>query len=312
MKKIAIVCSGQGSQYVGQTEQLKKLDFYNQANEVLSFDLLQICKEGSSDKINQTAITQPALLTHSWSQYKEVIEPLKDKVQIEIVLGHSVGEYAALVIAGSLSFEHALKAVHLRGQSMQEATPLGVGSMFAILKLDSAPIQKACEQASDDQFKVSIANHNSPGQIVISGHKEACAKAIEILKEDQGSIRAIELKVSAPFHSSLMKPAQEKMREFFSITPIQSNSIAYTPNISAETLSKGSSPEVIKENLLEQIPGQVRWTQSIQNLPESIDAIVELGPGKTLKGLIKRINPQIQTYSMDLSTDREAFYEYLS
>ena len=310
-KKIAVICSGQGSQYVGQTKTLESLSYYEKANEVLGVDLLKISDQGPVEELNMTENTQPSLLIHSLSLHEQYLKPLNQNFQVEYILGHSVGEYAALVLAESLDFETALKAVKLRGQSMQKAIPLGIGSMFAVLKLSSAEVAQACEQASDEKFQVSVANDNSPGQLVISGHKEACSKAIEILNQAHGKVRAIELKVSAPFHSQLMMPAEEKMKDFFKDAQVKENTIAYIPNISAKVAQTGTSAETIKKNLVDQICGQVQWTKSIEEITEHVDAFVELGPGKTLKGLIKRISPEKPSFSMDLESDRSLFSQWL-
>lgn len=302
---LALVFSGQGSQYSGQTQSLEDLEYYKKADEVLGFSLSSICTQGTQEELNQTQITQPAILTHSWSLFQKWVSPFKEKFNISAVLGHSVGEYAALCAAEVFSFEKALLAVHERGIAMQQASPAGEGTMIALLKLDNPIIEKGCLEVSTKESIVSIANYNSPGQTVVSGHQLACTKLVEWLKENSSlSFRSIPLKVSAPFHCPLMQKAQEHMSTYFSKISFQPNRLPYIANIDAHFYPENTSPEKIQENLIQQITGSVQWTQSIQSLPE-LDLILELGPGKTLKGLNQRIRPEQKFLSLDHCADLE-------
>jgi [acyl-carrier-protein] S-malonyltransferase len=224
------------------------------------------------------------------------------KIEVQRVLGHSVGEYAALAAAGVLTFEEAVRAVHYRGKFMQESVPAGKGTMYAILKQEEATIIEACAAASTEDEKVQPANFNEPTQIVISGDKFACERAIRLMEEKTGArVKAIELQVSAPFHCSLMKPAELKLKPILDEVKFQSPKFNYIANIDAKEYPTDTNPEVIKENLLKQVCGSVLWTQSIQKLSDET-VIIECGPGKVLAGLIKKINPNLKVISLDTET----------
>lgn len=302
-KKITLVFPGQGSQYVGMGNNLKDspaYEYFNRADKVLNFSLSELCNAGPAEELKLTKFTQPAIVTHSIALFSNLKKILAEKeITIERVLGHSVGEYSALVAAGSLSFEDAVKAVHLRGQYMQKAVPAGKGSMYAILKCPQEKILEACEQASTEDEKVQPANFNEPNQIVISGHKEACERAVTWLGENiTGRLRALELPVSAPFHSTLMLPAEEKMAETLNSLEFKPNGVEYIANIDAQTYAEGTEAQIIKDNLIKQICGSVLWTQSMQSIPEG-SIIIEVGPGKVLSGLAKKINRDFKILSLD-------------
>jgi len=303
MKKVTLVFPGQGSQYVGMGkngEGDESFQLYEKANEVLGYSLSKLCFEGPEDDLKLTQNAQPAIVTHSTALFRKVKKLLDEKgVEVSGVLGHSVGEYSALVAAGVLSFEDAVKAVHLRGKYMQEAVPVGKGKMVAIMKLPEELVRRACEAASEGESRVMPANFNDPNQIVISGDAVACDRAVEWLKENtETRYRAIPLKVSAPFHSSLMEPAADKLKEAFGQFEWSALQTPYIANIDAKEYATSTPVDVIKENLVKQVAGSVLWTQSIANLPDDT-VCLEVGPGKVLAGLIKKINPNIKTISLD-------------
>ncbi|MEE3079561.1 MAG: ACP S-malonyltransferase [Bdellovibrionota bacterium] len=302
-KEVVLIFPGQGSQYVGMGKALEghsSFETFNEANAALGYDLSKLMLEGPEEELTLTANTQPAILSHSIALYKKVKEILDDQgVKIKAVMGHSVGEYAALVAAGALSFEDAVKAVHHRGSSMQEAVPSGKGKMFACLKVPEEIIKEACEKSSDDNFQVMAANFNEPGQIVISGHSEACDKAVSWIEENHKEPhRLVELNVSAPFHSTLMKPARDKMETFFESVTFNDLKVPYIANIDAKKYDAGTSGEIVKKNLIEQIDGAVLWTQSFSSLDEDT-LCLEVGPGRVLMGLARKINRKIKVISLD-------------
>lgn len=301
--KVTVVFPGQGTQYVGMGKVFSDYAFFDKANEAAGFDLKTIMLEGPVENLKLTENTQPAIVAHSLMMFHKLEDLLKQKnIQIERVLGHSVGEYAALAAAGAMEFEDAVKAVHFRGKYMQEATPAGKGTMYAILKQEEAIIREACEAASTEDEKVSPANFNEPNQIVISGDKYACENAIRLMEQrSQGRVKAIELQVSAPFHCSLMKPAELKLKPVLDNINFKPLKVPYMANIDAHEYGIDTSPEIIKENLLKQVCGSVLWTHSIQKLSDET-VIIECGPGKVLAGLIKKINPNLKVISLDTET----------
>jgi [acyl-carrier-protein] S-malonyltransferase len=302
-KSVTLLFPGQGSQYIGMGQLLEghqSFELLQKANQILDFDLSKIMLEGPIEKLTLTENTQPAILTYSVGLFNKLQEILKQKdIKIDRVLGHSVGEYAALVAAGVLSFEDGVKAVNLRGKFMQEAVPAGVGSMHAIMKVDGEFITKACKEVSTEDSKVMPANFNEPNQIVISGEKSACDRAIKYIEENfEGKFRSVELNVSAPFHSSLMKPAADKLLSEFNSFTFNENKIPYIANIDAKEYGVSTKTEIIKDNLYKQVDGSVLWTQSIESLPTETICI-EVGPGKILKGLLRKINRDIKVVSLD-------------
>lgn len=298
-KSVTLLFPGQGSQYVGMGKNLDH-SLFDKGNEILGYDLKKLMHEGPEDELKLTHNTQPAILKHSVTLYNRLMEFLNQhNVKIDRVLGHSVGEYAALVAAGVLSPYDAIHAVHLRGKYMQEAVPVGMGKMFAILKVPAEIVTEACKAASKPGSEVMPANFNDPSQIVISGESEACARAVAWLSENfKEAHRAMELNVSAPFHSSLMKPAADKLKEAFSHFKWHENKVPYIANINATEYPVGTNPELIMENLYHQAYGPVLWTQSIEKLP-SDTICVEVGPGKVLMGLVRKINKDIKVISLD-------------
>jgi len=300
---LIIVFPGQGTQYVGMANTLKDLPLYGQIDASVGYALTNLMQNGPAEELKLTENTQPAIVAHSLLLAEKLNRILAAKnLKPKAVLGHSVGEYSALAFAGAISFADALRAVHYRGKFMQEASPQGKGTMYAILKQEASLIVESCQLASTTTEMVSAANFNEPSQIVISGDKPACERAIKIMEEKTGArVKAIELQVSAPFHSALMKPAEGKMSELFQTLSFKSNTIPYLANVDAQLYAADTEPTIIKKNLLEQICGSVLWTQSIQTLA-SDSIIIECGPGKVLAGLIKKINPELKVISLDTET----------
>lgn len=298
--KVTIVFPGQGTQYVGMGKVFSGHAYFDRVNSATGYDLKKMMLEGPAEELKLTQNTQPAIVAHSLMLFDQLQALLNEKsIEIERVLGHSVGEYSALAAAGVLEFEDAVKAVHFRGKFMQEAVPAGKGTMYAILKQDEAIIREACEAASNEDEKVSPANFNDPTQVVISGDKLACENAIRLMEQrSQGRVKAIELQVSAPFHCPLMRPAEVKLKPVLDKINFKAPKFAYIANVDAREYAPGTDPSIIKNNLLQQVCGSVLWTQSIQTLPDNT-IIIECGPGKVLAGLIKKINPNIKVISLD-------------
>ncbi len=304
--KVTLVFPGQGSQYVGMGKNFLGTNqevVFETANTSLGYSIKNMMLEGPESDLKLTENTQPAIVTHS-ILLLEKLKPIliQKNIHIERVLGHSVGEYAALVAAGAIDFKDAVKAVHYRGKYMQEATPVGKGTMWAILKQSEEIIREACKLASTETEKVSPANFNEPNQTVISGDKPACDRAIKIMEEKTGGrVKAIELQVSAPFHCPLMKPAEIKLKNILENIKFQALSIPYVANVDAFEYASGTNEDKIRSNLLEQVCGSVLWSQSIAKLAKET-VIIEVGPGKVLAGLIKKINPEIKVISLDSET----------
>lgn len=303
-KSVTLLFPGQGSQYVGMGKNLESeatsFAYFSKADNALGKSISTLCFEGPEDELKLTENTQPAILTHSLALFHKLKNILDSKnVHIDRVLGHSLGEYSALTAAGALSFEDAVKIVRLRGQFMQQAVPAGQGKMFAILKLSEEDVIEACEQSSTEDSLVMPANFNDPSQIVISGHAQACLKAVEFLKNKHGSaFRAVELPVSAPFHSKLMKKAADDLAVELKKLSFKNLQCPYIANIDAKEYAVTASAEVIQNNLIAQVCGSVLWTQSIKQLPSNT-LCLEVGPGKVLAGLVKKINPEIKVISLD-------------
>ncbi|MFT7243078.1 MAG: [acyl-carrier-protein] S-malonyltransferase [Candidatus Azotimanducaceae bacterium] len=293
MGKLAYVFPGQGSQSVGMlldlaTEQVLIKETFAEASEELGYDLWQLVQSGPDDKLNQTEFTQPALLSASVAIWR--VAMALGASRPEMVAGHSLGEYSALVAAESLQFADAVKLVQQRGRFMQTAVPLGQGGMAAVLGLEDDVVRDVCAKCSAGSELVQAANYNAPGQVVIAGSNAALERAIEALKA-AGAKRAMPLAVSAPFHSELMKPAAEKMAEVLAEVTIGSPSIQILQNVDA---AYHSSPDAIRANLVTQMYSAVLWTETTQRLAaDGVTTIVECGPGKVLTGLNKRIDKSI-------------------
>lgn len=286
--KTACVFPGQGSQYVGMGKELfekyraRVEPFYKRTNDVLSFDLQELAFSGPEEKLRLTEFAQPAILLDSAIKF-ELLGQRPD-----YAAGHSLGEYSALVCAGVFSLEDGVRLVHLRGKFMQEAVPVGQGGMVAILKLDYAKIREICEQTGAE-----VANYNSPEQIVISGRREVVLKAKELAEALGG--KGIELAVSAPFHSSLMKPAEERLKPEIERVRF---SVPRFPVISTVSGEPETDPDRIQELLTRQITAQVRWTEYVLKLKSlGVTSLIEVGPGDVLTKLNKRIDRESEALS---------------
>ncbi|MAW07752.1 MAG: [acyl-carrier-protein] S-malonyltransferase [Halobacteriovoraceae bacterium] len=317
MKKIICLFPGQGSQYVGMGKSFLESDItdkiFKEAEESLGFSIKNIMLEGPEEKLKETQYTQPAILTHSWIIYNQLKKMLSDKgLKIDCVLGHSVGEYSALTAAETLSFKDAVKAVNLRGKFMQEATPIGTGAMYAILKVPMETIEKGCTAVSTKNSVVMPANINSSNQVVVSGHKEACENFVSWLKENyQESFKAVPLQVSAPFHSSLMKPAEEKLATFFNEISFDENQYSYVDNLTAKLNDKNTSPDLIREKLIGQVSGTVKWEESLKLFKPEECLFLEVGPGKTLMGIARSIDRKYKVTPLDIENMDEKLGEIL-
>ncbi len=298
--KFACVFPGQGSQSIGMMAELAEIypvvtELFSKASEVLGYDLWKIVQEGPAEELNKTEITQPAMLTAGVA----VFEILKSKISAEpeLFAGHSLGEYTALVCAGAMSFEDAVKLVSTRGQLMQEAVPPGIGAMAAILGLEDSVIKDICKTASDDNFAVQAVNFNSPGQVVIAGNKQAVEIGMALAKE-AGAKRALKLPVSVPSHSSLMEGAAQKLGEFIKAEiKISKPAKPVLQNVAAKAYAR---PSDITKGLVKQLHNPVLWVETVKNLTaEGVEAIVECGPGKVLVGLNKRISKDIAHHTIN-------------
>lgn len=300
-KKVTLLFPGQGSQYVGMGKSSgAHSSRLKQADKELGFKLSNIMLEGPDLELMQTENTQPAIVAHSLDLFDRLKKILDEKnVQIERVLGHSVGEFSALVAASAISFTDAIRLVRLRGKYMQQACPQGVGSMYAILKVAADKVEQACTHASNENEQVMPANFNSPDQIVISGHASACLKAITWLEKNTTTpFRSIELNVSAPFHSSLMKPAADKLMNDLEQTQFSPLSFPYMANVDAKEYDLSTPVNTIRNNLYQQIDSSVLWSQSIQQLADDT-LCIEVGPGRVLMGLCRKINRNLKCISLD-------------
>ena len=296
-KKLAIVFPGQGSQSVGMLADLYQTyplvqDTFNEASAALGYDLWALVANGPEEQLNETQRTQPALLTASVAVWR--VWQQQGGATPAYFAGHSLGEYSALVCAGVLSLADAVKLVEKRGQYMQQAVPAGTGAMAAIIGLDDAAIAKACADAAQGEV-VAPVNYNSPGQVVIAGHKAAVERAGEACKA-AGAKRALPLPVSVPSHCALMRPAAEQLAVDLAALHFNMPVIPVVNNVDVEL---ADSAEAIKEALIRQLYSPVRWTETIEYFAaQGVTEVLELGAGKVLSGLIKRINKELNTSSI--------------
>ncbi|MCO4179735.1 ACP S-malonyltransferase [Proteus terrae] len=298
MTDFAMVFPGQGSQSVGMLAELAEqypivTETFAQASDVLGYSLWDLVQNGPEEELNKTWKTQPALLAASvaiWRVWQE-----KQGKMPQMMAGHSLGEYSALVCAGVIDFAAAIKLVELRGQLMQEAVPAGTGAMYAIIGLDNDAIAKACEEAAQGQV-VSPVNFNSPGQVVIAGNKEAVERAGVLCKE-AGAKRALPLAVSVPSHCALMKPAADKLAVALQEIEFKQPEIQVVNNVDVIAQTDANA---IREALVRQLYNPVRWTETVELIAEKgITQLLEIGPGKVLTGLTKRISKEMNAAAVN-------------
>ena len=296
---IAFVFPGQGSQAIGMGS-----DFYNEfpvarqtfeeASDTLNFDLAKLCFEGELEELSLTANAQPALLTTSIAALR-VLEQETD-LKPKYVAGHSLGEYSAIVCSGAIQFKDAVHTVRKRGEFMQSAVPVGVGSMAAVIGLGKDQIESICNEISSESNVVSPANYNSPQQIVISGHKDAVEKVSALLKE-AGAKRVVPLVVSAPFHCSLMNKAADELKEVVDSLEISEINVPVVTNVEAKA---NSDKNMISDLLYRQVVMPVRWFESVEYMKnQNINTFVEIGPGNVLTGLIRRTVKDVELINLE-------------
>ncbi|HEK0808037.1 TPA: ACP S-malonyltransferase [Proteus mirabilis] len=298
MTDFAMVFPGQGSQAIGMLAELAEhypivTETFAQASDVLGYSLWDLVQNGSEEELNKTWKTQPALLAASvaiWRVWQE-----KQGKMPQMMAGHSLGEYSALVCAGVIDFAAAIKLVELRGQLMQEAVPAGTGAMYAIIGLDNDAIAKACEEAAQGQV-VSPVNFNSPGQVVIAGNKEAVERAGALCKE-AGAKRALPLAVSVPSHCALMKPAADKLAVALQEIEFKQPEIQVVNNVDVKAQTDANA---IRDALVRQLYNPVRWTETVEFIADKgITQLLEIGPGKVLTGLTKRISKEMNAAAVN-------------
>ena len=292
--KLAMVFPGQGSQAVGMLKDyagLPDIDLVRKdAAEVLGSDFLSLLDEGPAENLNLTVNTQPAMVTAGYAAYRAW--RASGGAVPELVAGHSLGEYTAMVAAGALTFKDCLPLVRFRAQSMQEAVPAGQGAMAAILMLDDAQVKQACAEAGG---VVQAVNFNAPGQVVIAGEKAAVERAMEICLT-KGAKRAMPLPVSAPFHSTLMQPAADKLKTYLDKVTVSPPKIALVNNVDVKVEQE---PARIKDALVRQAASPVRWVETIRRMAEmGATHVVECGPGRALAGMTKRIGASVQSFAL--------------
>ncbi|MFQ1047209.1 ACP S-malonyltransferase [Avibacterium paragallinarum] len=299
MKKFAMVFPGQGSQAVGMLAELASQfpvveQTFQQASEVLGYDLWQLVQQGPAEELNKTWQTQPALLAASVAIYR-VWQQQYPQLQPEVMAGHSLGEYSALVCAGVMDFQDAIKLVELRGKLMQQAVPEGTGAMYAIIGLDNEAIINACKAAEQGEV-VSAVNFNSPGQVVIAGTKTAVERAAAACKE-AGAKRALPLAVSVPSHCALMKPAADQLSVSLQNITLKTPEIAVLNNVDVKTEEKSDE---IRTALIRQLYSPVRWTETVEKMAQQgIEVLIEIGPNKVLTGLTSRIVKELNAVAVN-------------
>ncbi|MBI1921101.1 MAG: ACP S-malonyltransferase [Geobacter sp.] len=310
MSKKAFIFPGQGSQYAGMGKDLATnfkiaADTFAEADDALGFGLSRLCFEGPEEDLKLTTNTQPAILTTSVAAFR--VLSAETGLAADYLAGHSLGEYSALVASGAMAFADAVRTVRSRGAFMQEAVPVGVGAMAAILGAETAQIEGICAEAAQGEV-VTPANFNSPGQIVIAGHASAVNRAIEIAKA-KGLRKVMLLPVSAPFHCSLMVPAGERLRETLATVPVTAMKVPVVTNVEARP---NSAIDRIKQLLVEQVSAPVRWDESVREMVRlGVTEFCEIGPGKVLTGLVKRISKEVKTCNLEDAAGLVALKEVL-
>jgi len=296
-RKLAMVFPGQGSQSPGMGKELFEnsaaaRQVFEEADDALGFAISRLCFEGLAEDLQLTENTQPAILTVSVAAFRAMAEAGISAPAF--VAGHSLGEYSALVAAGSLTLSDAVRTVRARGRYMQEAVPVGTGAMAAVIGGELKDIERFCAEASRDQV-CSVANINSPSQLVIAGSTEAVDRAIELLQEI--AKRVIKLKVSAPFHCALMKPAQDRLAADLERLEFKEPAMPVITNVDARVTT---APGELRDALVRQVSAPVRWVESMQLLvDQGVDTFVEAGPGKVLSGLMRQINRDVKTMNVE-------------
>ncbi|MBO2611886.1 ACP S-malonyltransferase [Shewanella algae] len=308
MENFAFVFPGQGSQAVGMLADLAEgypvvTETFREASEVLGYDLWQLVQQGPAETLNETDKTQPALLSASVALYRAW--QAAGKAAPSVMAGHSLGEYSALVCAGVLKFTDAVKLVELRGQLMQQAVPAGTGAMFAIIGLDNDAIAKACEDSAEGAV-VSPVNYNSPGQVVIAGEKAAVERAAAACKA-VGAKMAVALPVSVPSHCALMKPAADKLANALGNIEFSQPQI---PVINNADVAQPQAAADIRDALVRQLYSPVRWTETVEAMAAmGVTELYEVGPGKVLTGLCKRINKSLTAKAVNDAASLAALIE---
>ncbi|GAB4436138.1 MAG: ACP S-malonyltransferase [bacterium] len=304
---VGLVFPGQGSQYVGMGKKLyehykEAKEIFEKADEALGYSISKICFDGPEELLKLTENTQPALLTVSYAVYRILSNRIS--VNAQFMTGHSLGEYSALVAAESIKFEDAVVAVHKRGKFMQEAVPVGEGGMLAVLGMEDFEVEEACKEVDPLLGIVTTANYNSPGQIVVSGNTKALESLISILK-DKGAKKVVPLPVSAPFHSPLMAEAADRLAEVLSKIEIKEPKVKVISNVTAEPYN---SAEEVRSLLVSQVKSPVRWVDCIKFMTsKGVNEFIEIGAGKVLSGLIKRIEKDVKTVNIEHPEEIELF-----
>ncbi len=310
MGKVAFMFPGQASQYPGMGKELAEKypaarAVFEEADQALGFSISKMCFEGSEEELKLTANTQPAILAVSVAAYRVVAEK---GLTPDFVAGHSLGEYSALVAVGALNFSDAVRLVRKRGQYMQEAVPAGQGGMAAIMGISPAVVQDACKRAAMGEI-CTAANLNSPEQTVISGHASAVKRAVEIASQ-LGAKRSMMLAVSAPFHSALMMPAQEKLEKDLRATSFADLQVPLVTNVDADTIRKGDEA---REALIRQVTMPVRWEESMRLLlDEGVNTFLEVGPGRVLTGLMRQIERSVASLNVEDEKSLQATVEKIA
>lgn len=296
MNKIAFLFVGQGAQYSGMGKDIAEkypvsMEVFDKANELLGFDIKELCFSGSKEELNKTENTQPAILTTTLATLKALQE---EGIEAEGAAGLSLGEYSALVYSGSLKLEDAIPLVKKRGRFMQDEVPIGIGGMLAVLNLKEEVINEVIDKVKHNGI-IEVANYNCPGQIVLSGEKKPIDEAINIIKELGG--RAMPLPVSAPFHSSMLKGAGDKLYEELKNIEVNETKVKTYKNLTATPYEQG---ENINEVLRKQLMSSVRWEETMKNMiADGFNVFIEIGPGKTLSSFLRKIDRNVKTFNVE-------------